>query len=121
EDQGLTYWDQKNNNFMNFGPENGLAHSNIHGLLIAGDSLLIGTFFQGLDIIDIRQKKVIKHFDSNNTHQTLKSNFIYHIYKNSNGSIFLLVWLGTCRYFQFYNHFDPYYGLSRVVYFPHII
>jgi len=120
EDQGLTYWDQKNNNFMNFGPENGLAHSNIHGLLIAGDSLLIGTFFQGLDIIDIRQKKVIKHFDSNNTHQTLKSNFIYHIYKTSNGKILLATAPGIFRFIPGEDRFVPFKGVPGHVFFTSI-
>ncbi|MBD1433061.1 hybrid sensor histidine kinase/response regulator [Sphingobacterium sp. DN00404] len=120
EDQGLTYWDQKNNNFMNFGPENGLAHSNIHGLLIAGDSLLIGTFFQGLDVIDIRQKKVIKHFDSNNTHQTLKSNFIYHIYKTSKGKILLATAPGIFQFIPGEDRFVPFKGVPGHVFFTSI-
>lgn len=120
EDQGLAYWDQKSNNFINFGPEDGLAHTNIHGLLITGDSLLIGTFFQGLDVIDIRQKKVIKHFDSNNTNQALKSNFIYHIYKTSNGKILLATAPGIFQFIPGENRFIPFKRTPNHVFFTSI-
>ncbi|MBD1424431.1 ligand-binding sensor domain-containing protein [Sphingobacterium arenae] len=120
EDQGLAYWDQKSNNFINFGPEDGLAHTNIHGLLITGDSLLIGTFFQGLDVIDIRQKKVIKHFDSNNTNQALKSNFIYHIYKTSNGKILLATAPGIFQFIPGENRFIPFKRAPDHVFFTSI-
>ncbi|TYR37831.1 hybrid sensor histidine kinase/response regulator [Sphingobacterium phlebotomi] len=120
EDQGLAYWDQKTNNFINFGTEDGLAHTNIHGLLITGDSLLIGTFFQGLDVIDVRQKKVIKHFDSNNTHQTLKSNFIYHIYKTSNGKILLATAPGIFQFIPGEDRFVPFKSVPSHVFFTSI-
>lgn len=119
EDQGLAYWNQQTNNFINFGPEDGLAHTNIHGLLITGDSLLIGTFFQGLDIIDVRQKKVIKHFDSNNT-QTLKSNFIYHIYKTSEGKILLATAPGIFQFIPGEDRFVPFKGVPGHVFFTSI-
>lgn len=119
EDQGLAYWNQQTNNFINFGPEDGLAHTNIHGLLITGDSLLIGTFFQGLDIIDVRQKKMIKHFDSNNT-QTLKSNFIYHIYKTSEGKILLATAPGIFQFIPGEDRFVPFKGVPGHVFFTSI-
>lgn len=120
EDQGLSYWDQQTNRFINFGPETGLAHTNIHGLLITGDSLLIGTFFQGLDVIDIRQKKVIKHFDSNNTNQTLKSNFIYHIYKTTTGEILLATAPGIFQFIPGENRFIPFKGTPGHIFFTSI-
>ncbi|NGM66554.1 two-component regulator propeller domain-containing protein [Sphingobacterium sp. SGR-19] len=120
EDQGLSFWDQKTNQFRNFGPENGLAHTNIHGLLITGDSLLIGTFFQGLDVIDIRKKKVIKHFDSNNTDQALKSNFIYHIYKTSKGDILLATAPGIFQFIPGEDQFIRFKGAPGHVFFTSI-
>lgn len=117
EDQGLAYWDQKTNHFLNFDSEDGLAHTNIHGLLITGDSLLIGTFFQGLDVIDIKKKKVIKHFDSNNTNQALKSNFIYHIYKTSKGEILLATAPGIFQFIPGKNRFIPFKGVPGHIFF----
>jgi len=120
EDQGLSYWDQKTKNFINFGPEAGLAHTNIHGLLIAGDSLLIGTFFQGLDVMDIRRKKVIKHFDSNNTHQTLKNNFVYHICKTSKGKILLATAPGVYQFIPGKDQFIPFKAAPGYIFFTYI-
>lgn len=120
EDQGLTHWDQKTNNFTNFGTEKGLAHTNIHGLLMTGDSLLVGTFFQGLDVVDIKKKKVIKHFDSNNTDHALKNNFIYHIYKTSKDEILLATSPGVFQFIPGENRFIPYKSTPGHIFFTSI-
>src|SRR5690606_17543740 len=117
---GLTYWNQQTNSFVNFGPADGLAHSNIHGLLISGDSLLIGTFFQGLDVIDVRSKKVIGHFDSNNTNQALKSNFIYHIYKTAKGEILLATAPGIFQFIPGENRFVRFTAAPGHIFFTSI-
>lgn len=108
EDQGLSYWDQKTNQFLNFGLAHGLSHTNIHGLLITGDSLLIGTFFQGLDILDIRSKKVIKHYDVHNTNGALGNNFVYHIYRTSDAKILLATSPGIYQFIPGEDLFIPY-------------
>ncbi len=120
EDQGLSFWDQKTDDFINFGSASPLAHTNIHGLLIAGDSLLIGTFFQGLDIIDIPQKKVIKHFDSNNTSHALKNNFVYHIFRTSNGKILLSTAPGIFEFIPGKDKFIPFKHVPGHVFFTSI-
>lgn len=120
EDQGLSFWNQKTDDFINFGSDSPLAHTNIHGLLIAGDSLLIGTFFQGLDVIDIPKKKVIKHFDSNNTNHALKNNFVYHIFRTSNGKILLSTGPGVVEFLPGKDQFIPYKRVPGHVFFTSI-
>lgn len=120
EDEGLSFWNQTTGNFTNFGSADGLAHTNVHGLLIAGDSLLIGTFFQGLDVIDVRQKKVIKHFDSNNTNQTLKNNFVYHIFRTASGKILLSTAPGMFEFMPGEDRFQRFKSVPGHVFYTSI-
>ncbi|HMR19703.1 MAG TPA: two-component regulator propeller domain-containing protein, partial [Sphingobacterium sp.] len=67
EDGGLNKFDPKTNAFTNFRPGTGkqaIAHSNIHGLLATGDTLWIGTFEHGLDLLDIQSGKVFRHYNA---------------------------------------------------------
>lgn len=89
EDNGLNLWNIKENSFQHFSTTTGLSHNNIHGLEVVGDSLLIGTFNNGLDILSIKKKRKIAHYNQENTDSTLGSNFIMSAYKTKNGRIFL--------------------------------
>ncbi|GHE47232.1 ligand-binding sensor domain-containing protein [Sphingobacterium griseoflavum] len=98
EDNGLYAWDKRHGIFHRFNTENGLSHTNIHGLALAGDSLLVGTFDRGLDILDTRTHKLIKHFDTQNS-PGLSNNFIYQIYRTKKGRILLATARGLCEFF----------------------
>ncbi|MGO3164578.1 MAG: ligand-binding sensor domain-containing protein, partial [Sphingobacteriaceae bacterium] len=89
EDNGLNFWDRSKNKFTHFSTENGLSHNNIHGLELVGDSLLVGTFNSGLDIIDTRSKKIIAHYDRENTAGDLGSDFVMNILRTRKGRIFI--------------------------------
>lgn len=99
EDNGLYAWNPQNDQFKAFTPALGLSHTNIHGLAMAGDSLLVGTFDRGLDIIDTRTDKLIKHFDTRNTRGALSNDFIFFIYKTKRGRILLATARGLCEFF----------------------
>ncbi|WDF68316.1 two-component regulator propeller domain-containing protein [Sphingobacterium oryzagri] len=99
EDNGLYVWDKQSDRFSAFNLQTGLAHTNIHGLALSGDSLLVGTFDRGLDIIDTRSNRLLKHFDTHNTHGQLSNDFIYHIYKTKKGRILLATARGLCEFF----------------------
>lgn len=89
EDKGISCWNPDLGTFKHYGAADGLSHDNIHGLLLIGDTLLIGTFDKGLDLFDVRRREVIAHYDSHNTGGTLGNNFIYYIYKTRAGIIYL--------------------------------
>ncbi|WP_159637468.1 ligand-binding sensor domain-containing protein [Sphingobacterium composti Ten et al. 2007 non Yoo et al. 2007] len=99
EDNGLSHWNPRTNEFKHFNLNSNLAHTNIHGLAIIGDSLLVGTFDHGMNVIDVKSKKVIKYFDSQNTNKTLSDNFIFHIYKTAHNRILIATSRGL---FEFY-------------------
>ncbi|TDS10247.1 ligand-binding sensor domain-containing protein [Sphingobacterium paludis] len=97
EDNGLYAWDKRRGVFRGFTPANGLSHSNVHGLALAGDSLLVGTFDSGLDVIDVRTEKILKHFNTQNS-TGLSNNFIYQIYRTKKGRILLATARGLCEF-----------------------
>jgi len=62
EDAGLNKLNIHTGLFTNYYPgdgRSGLINTNIHGLLISGNKLWIGTFEHGLDVMDLRSEKVI--------------------------------------------------------------
>lgn len=89
EDEGLNCWNPTLGTFDHYGTTEGLSHDNIHGLLLVGDTLCIGTFDRGLDLFDIRQRKIIGHYDSYNTDGKLGNNFVSHIRRTRGGTIYL--------------------------------
>ncbi len=106
EDNGLNYWDRSEGRFLHFSTTSGLSHHNIHGLMLAGDSLLIGTFHQGLDILDIKSKKRIAHFNSHNTQGGLGNDFIVCIYRTKGGRTLLATAQGLYEFFPGTDRFE---------------
>lgn len=101
EDAGLNKFDPGSLKFTAFKPKGmpgEIASTNIHGLLPEGDSLWVGTFENGLDVMDIRTGKVIKHYSAGAGKNSLKSNFIYTIYRSRSGDIYFCTTGGLFRY-----------------------
>ncbi|MFC3199069.1 two-component regulator propeller domain-containing protein [Parapedobacter deserti] len=101
EDAGLNKMDIANGRIISYHPtghQGSLAYSNIHGLLITGDTLWVGTFEHGLDLLDINTGKVIRHFNAEGKKGALKNNFIFNIYRTSRGAILLATGQGLYEY-----------------------
>jgi len=101
EDGGLHKFDPKTSQFTNFKPTaqaGSIAYSNIHGLLATGDTLWIGTFEHGLDLMDIRSEKVFLHYNADDKTKSLGNNFIFNILKTSKGDILLATGRGLYSY-----------------------
>lgn len=120
EDHGLTVWNQRENSFFTLDQNAHLAHSNIHGLALAGDSLLVGTFHQGMDVVDVRTKKVIKHFNNKNTHGELGDNFVFSIYRTRSGRILLATSRGAYEFFPGEDRFQPIKHMQRHIWYTSI-
>src|SRR5581483_4514336 len=89
---GLNKFNPHTGRFENYQPGQSpysIAHTNIHGLLIDGNVLWIGTFEHGLDKMDLRTGKVIRHYVAGADANSLKSNFVYSLYKTKAGRLFL--------------------------------
>lgn len=86
EDAGLNCFDPVSGVFtQGFVPAN-----NIHALLCDGDKLWIGSFSNGLYVMDLRTRSV-KNYRSSSSGETLHNDNIYSIYKDYQG----VVWIGT--------------------------
>ena len=111
EDGGLNKIDLLKNNFTSFKPTGGktsIAYHNIHGLLATGDSLWIGTFMHGMDIMNIKTGKVIRHYNAGAGAHDLKNNFIITIYETHAGDILIGTQNGLFRYNRQTDDFSPY-------------
>jgi len=85
EDAGLNIMNPATGLFDEFSFHNRNSNSNIHGLLVDGNKLWIGTFQHGLDLVDLETGKKLKHYDSRS--HGFKSNFIYDLAKSKEGRI----------------------------------
>ncbi|WP_161596675.1 ligand-binding sensor domain-containing protein [Chitinophaga vietnamensis] len=74
EDAGLNKLNPLTGEIQQFRPSGlpgSIAYPNIHGLLAIGDELWIGTFFHGIDIMDIHTGKVKRHISTGEVQFTL--------------------------------------------------
>lgn len=100
EDGGLNKLSPNTENFQNFkadGSSQSISYNNIHAILPIKDKLWIGTFEHGLDVMDIKYSRVIKHY-STGQNGGLKSNFIYKLYQTKSGDLLALSALGIQKF-----------------------
>ncbi|RYY13517.1 MAG: sensor histidine kinase, partial [Chitinophagaceae bacterium] len=91
EDAGLNKIDPtgKTTNFVPDGSPGSISYSNIHGMLVTGDELWLGTHEHGLDVLDVRTGKVIRHHAQGKVEGELTSNFIVFMLETRDGNIYL--------------------------------
>lgn len=113
EDAGLDKL-EPGGRFVHFRPGAGpgsLSYSNIHGLLVRGKELWVGTFEHGLDVLDIRTGRVIRHYGEGSGEHSLKSSFIYCIYGSPEGRILIGTTRGAYVYDADHDYFTPLPGM----------
>ena len=109
EDEGLNRLNLKSGKFYSYKPSGlptGISSLNVHALFTTGNQLLVGTFERGLNIMDIKTKKVIKLYTQSNT-PILKSNFFISICKAYNGDILIATARGIYTYNNKSHSFTP--------------
>ena len=95
DDGGLSYFSPSTEQFLDFPGREQLRTSNQHALCIIGNELWIGTYSDGIQVLNM-QTGQIKKYDT--THG-LKDISIYSIYKDSQGRI----WTGSMSYISLYD------------------
>ncbi|MBE7174486.1 MAG: response regulator, partial [Williamsia sp.] len=66
----------------------------------------IGTYEHGLDVMDLRTEKVIRHYKQGLTPSDLNGNFIVSLYKRKNGDILVSTWNSLFKYNRQTDHFS---------------
>jgi len=92
EDAGLNKLNKATGAITHFEPGDGnssISYTNIHGLLVSGNDLWIGTFEHGLDIMDVRTGKVRKRYTAGPGKYDIKSNFTLCLLQDQSGKIFI--------------------------------
>jgi signal transduction histidine kinase/ligand-binding sensor domain-containing protein/DNA-binding response OmpR family regulator len=110
EDGGLNKIDLNRKIFTSYKPlgtASSIAYHNIHGLLASGDSLWIGTFMHGLDIMSIKTGKIIRHYDAGTRPNDLKNNFIVTIFQTRSGDVLIGTQNGLFKYNRATDDFSP--------------
>ncbi len=102
EDEGLNCYNPASGMIENLFPDESpgsISYNNIHGLLADDDKLWVGTFGHGLDILDIKTKKVIRHYRKTKDPESLCDNSVFSIFKDHSNQI----WIGTIYGLATYN------------------
>lgn len=121
EDAGINKLNLQTGKFTNYQPaKSGLSFPNIHGLLMNGHDLWVGTLLHGLNIMDTRTGKVTKHFSHQNG-SGFTHDFIYGIYKLSDGTIITTSPNGAFQYDKGTQKFEWYKALPQWVWYTGII
>ena len=122
EDAGLNKLDRKSNTFTHFqaeGNKGSIAYFEIHGLLVVGDEVWIGTYQHGLDVLNIRTGKVVRHYEAGTS--GLTHNYIYNIYQSETGEILVCTALGVFVYDRTTDKFKSVKGLQSEIWYTAIV
>ena len=84
EDYGINMYNVSEGTFVNFSKDNGLRTSDIRTLCVDGNELWCGSYDKGIDVFDIKQKKIIRSYVAEGDD---KDNYIQAIIKTSEGNL----------------------------------
>lgn len=117
EDAGLNRLNPATGVFTHFTPYSArykVSHTNIHGLLVNGNEIWVGTFHGGLDVIDINTGQLLKHYSA--LKHSLKSDFVCDLIKTRSGRILIATDRGLCYFNPAEDKFEPVKNIPPVFY-----
>jgi len=104
ENGGLNYLDTRTRKIKDY---TGLSFSNIHALCLDSDRLYIGTFSNGMDVMDLRTGTVRRYVNSPSDPRSLINDFVYSVFKSSDGTIYVGTMKGVCTFDSSSGVFTP--------------
>ena len=111
DDSGLSCFNPSTMQFIDFHGREKLNKHNLHALCIVGKDLWIGTYGDGIQVLNAQTGK-IKNY---NTTNGLDENSIYSIFKDSQGQIWTGSMNGICQYDAQKQHFTPIKHLEALI------
>ena len=97
--------------FIDFNGREKLNKKNLHALCMVGKDLWIGTYGDGIQILNTQTGEI----KSYNTTNGLDENSIYSIFKDSQGQIWTGSMNGICQYDAQKQHFTPIKHLEALI------
>lgn len=107
EDAGLSKWNPKTQTFTSFDDKKGLSQNCIHGLTAIDSYLWIGTHANGIDVMDLRTEKIVKHYTVAPTPYTGKNDIIVYLYQTRAKEVWVATALGMYRLNAEKDIFEP--------------
>lgn len=108
EDAGLFRFDKTTRKFHHYAPSGNFP--NIHGLCLDGRDLWVGTFSNGVRVIDTETGRMRAYY-ADDSPQTIRDNYVFSIYKASTGYIYL----GTANFLIRYDRRSDSFSRIREV------
>ncbi|WP_423130300.1 hybrid sensor histidine kinase/response regulator transcription factor [Gaoshiqia sp. Z1-71] len=78
----------------------------IRSLLLDDDRLWIGTYANGLKVLDLKKNKLTEYNHTRNSATTICSNDVLSLYRDREGNIYAGTTWGLCRYNRLLDHFE---------------
>ena len=100
EDKGLNEISniEKNILFKHWDNNHGLSQNSIHGLTSTKDAVWVGTINKGIDVINKKDGKIIKHYDLKGNTQKYKNDDIVCLYQTKDNTIYAGTSYGLYQY-----------------------
>lgn len=111
DDSGLSCFNPSTMQFIDFNGREKLNKKNLHALCMVGKDLWIGTYGDGIQILNTQTGEI----KSYNTTNGLDENSIYSIFKDSQGQIWTGSMNGICQYDAQKQHFTPIKHLEALI------
>lgn len=118
EDNGINCFDLKKNEMVNYSflnPDRKLSATNIHGLYADGDTLWVGTFNKGIELLHIPTGKAIKRYSRTDTGSGLASDFIVCFLRTRKGEMLVGTSAGVQVFDERMETFSNWKGIGSFV------
>lgn len=102
---GLRVYDNRTGEINTYNLSGKNKNYDIRALLFDDNNLWIGTFSDGLKVVDLKTNKVKEYYHLRNKGNTICSNDILSLFKDSKGNIFIGTSWGLCKYNQLTDDF----------------
>ena len=95
---GLWFFNSQTHSFYEYSLKKSNIRYDVRSLLLEGDNLWVGTYAEGLHVLNLKTGNIKSYTYSRNIPNTLCSNDVLSLFKDRKGEIFIGTSWGLCRY-----------------------
>ena len=105
DDAGLMCYSPRDGRFLNYPHQDVLSHQNVHALSLFGDELWIGTYTNGVMVLNLETGSLNQFVQTEDPH-SLDNSSSYAIYGDRQGRLWVATMSGLCLYNRSHNGFE---------------